>query len=148
MLHILLSPWISLSFVKLPPFSCTMLHFHTVLLALHNSYEQAFEPWSKSPAIQQLTAFPELNPPTSCYGSHSSLTCSTCTQPVTKICEFPYTSLLFPLHHISILQTPLPLQYSFHIFCMQNSLKTLDSPFSLLYIYRASIYRTVNTKPT
>ena len=52
----------------------------------------------KSLAIQQLTALPTRNPPSSCSGSHSSLTSSTGTHPVTKICEFAY-SFQLPYYH-------------------------------------------------
>ena len=69
--------------------SGTMFHFHTALLALHNSYKCPL--WRKSPTIQQLTTLPKLNQTTSCSGSHSSLTSSTSIRPVTKICEFPYS---------------------------------------------------------
>ena len=61
MLHILLSPWIFLSFIIFPSLflSGSMLHFHAVLLALHITYEQplsAFDlPYINSPHSLSLT---------------------------------------------------------------------------------------------
>ena len=57
-------------------------------LALHMSYKQPLS------ALEEIschtTHHSKLNPPTSCSGSHSSLTSSTCTHSVTKICKFPH----------------------------------------------------------
>ena len=67
-LHTLFSPWISLTYVKFPShfLSGTMLHFHAVLLALHNSYKQQPIRFCRKSAIQQHTTLPRPNPPTSC----------------------------------------------------------------------------------
>ena len=62
----------------------------------------------KSPAIQQLTAIHKLNPPTTCSGSHSSLTSTTCTQPVTKMCEFSIT-VSTSSHNVSSCFTASPI---------------------------------------
>ena len=42
----------------------------------------------KSPTLQQLTTHTNRSPPSSCSGSHSSLTSSTSTHPATKTCKF------------------------------------------------------------
>ena len=83
----LLLQWISLFFVKFSSHfsSGTMLHqYRRPYITPINSLYQLRR---KFP----LTALPKLNPPTPCSGSHSSLTSYTCTHPVTKICEFPYS---------------------------------------------------------
>ena len=46
----------------------------------------------KSSTMLQLTTLPKLMPTAYHPGSHSSLTSTTCTHPVTKICEFQYVS--------------------------------------------------------
>ena len=66
----------------------TSIQYCQPYIALINSH---FQLWRKSPAIQQLTALPTHNPTTSCSGSHSNLTSSIDTHPVTKICEFTYS---------------------------------------------------------
>ena len=69
--------------------SCfTSIQYYRPYIALLDS---PFQLWRKSPAIQKLTALPKLSLPTSCSGSYCSLTSSTSTHPVTKICEFPYS---------------------------------------------------------
>ena len=45
-----------------------------------------------------------------------------------------------------LLPTPLPLQYSLHIFGKQNVLKTLKSPFSLQHICCGSTCHIIHTK--
>ena len=55
---------------------------------------------------------PQALPEHICSGSHSSLNRhSPCHQDMS-------IPIQFPLHHITFLPAPLPLQYSLHIFCM------------------------------
>ena len=74
-------------------------------ITLINSH---FQLWRKSLAMQQLTTPPKLNPSTSCSGSHSSLTSSTCTH-----ChQDMWIPLQFPLHHITFVPTSLLFTFS------------------------------------
>ena len=105
----------SLSFVTLPShfLSGTLLHFHKELLALHRSWEQ---PLSALEKVTSNTTLPKLNPPSSCSGSHSSFTPTTCTHSVTTIYEL---SSCFQLITLTILSAPLSFQYSMDISCKQ-----------------------------
>ena len=132
MLHTLLSPLIFLSFIKFSShfLSVTMLHFHTVLLALHRSYKQPL------PALVEISYHTATHSTLNFVQPHlflaiSSFTSSTCTHPVTKICKFLYTSL----DHIDFLNAPLPLQYSLLIFCRLIFFEALQSQFSIRLIY-------------
>ena len=128
---------------KIPiSFSDTMLHFNTVFQALHNSNKQPLSALKEISCHTANITFPTRNPLTCCSDSHSSLTSSTCTYPVTKKCEFLYcihftTLLFFRLHCLS--------NSSLHIFSMYNIFKSLESPFSLQHIYRGCTYHTVHT---
>ena len=106
-----------------------MLHFHTVLLALCNSYKQPLLPLASSPAIQEPSCSQYLTQPhlvlavtaSSCHPA--SLTLS--PRYLNSLTVYLFMSLLFPHHSITFLPALLPLQYSLHIFCMQNSWKSL-----------------------
>ena len=58
--------------------SASMLHSYAELLALHSSCKQPISALEEASPIQHLATFPKLDPITSCSGSHSSLTSSTC----------------------------------------------------------------------
>ena len=102
-LHTLLYPCISLSFMKFSSIfpSGTMLHFHTELLALHSC--------SKQPCLALKEIF-----------------CIFCIHPVTQICEFPYC-----FHFVTTsLPAPLPLRYSLH---NSRTVSTLSQLLFLLH---------------
>ena len=103
----------SLSFVLFPshfPSDFTSIWYCWPFIA---HIDSSFQLWGKCPAVQQLTALPKLSPPTSCSGSHSSLTSSTCTHPVTKTCEFQYCfHLIAYLHFQLCCLANIPLTFS------------------------------------
>ena len=55
--------------------SGTMLHFHTVLLALHSFYKLPRSALKEISCHMQLTALAKLNPPTSCGGGVDPIPC-------------------------------------------------------------------------
>ena len=85
---------------------------------------------------KNIATLPSLSPPTSCSGSSSSLTSSTCTHPATYICELSYCfnfTWVFVLFHclsnISFTKgdhkiSPFPLLHIHHRFTPHCTCKT------------------------
>ena len=144
----MLSTWVSMSLSKLPSnfLSGTMLHCHTVLLVLHNSYKQPLS------ALEEITCHTVTH--NILYTQPNHIIFWQLQQPHIFHLHSPchqdmLLPLLFPLHHITFLPDPLPLQYSLHIFCMYKFSQTLESPFLLWHIYHISTYHIVhNTELT
>ena len=85
----------------------------------------------KPPAMQQLTTLTRPNSCTSCSGSYSSLTSSTCSHPVTEICEFTYS-----FHFISCsTASPIFPSHFLHVKCLDNFGVSIFIPAHLPWIH-------------
>ena len=132
-----------------------MLGFITVLLALCLASLQyywlyitlinrLYRLYRRSPVKQQLTALPKLNLPISFSGSNSSLTSSTRTHPITKICKFQYVSMLS--HKFSSCSTASPIFLS--NFLHARFIENTGVAILRRHIYRRATYDTVPSKLT
>ena len=136
---VLLSPLIFLSLHKIPiSLSGTMLHFHTVLLALRNYYEQPF------PALQEIP-LQYSNSPHSLSLSHPILFWQL-QQPhiLTLSPRYVNSNTVSTSHNLSSCSTASPIfpSHFLHVIFLGNSGVTL----SLWHIYRGSIYHIGDTK--
>ena len=128
---------------------------HTGLLALHNSHKQPLSALKEIFCHTATHHTPKLSPPTTCSGSHSSLTSSTGTHPVTKICEFPYCihfiTLLFSLLHclsnisVKLFLCNISLKLWSHPF--HSSTSNVD-PLATLYTQNLVRHYSLATEPT
>ena len=127
-----------LAFLHSPCF--TSMHYCWPYIAPINS---PFQLYWKSATIHQFITLHRPSPPTSCSGSYNNITSSTCTLPVTKICEFLYcflfvTYLLLLLICLSNIPFTLsactiPLKHWSHPF--HSGTSTMDPPTTLCTQY-------------